>query len=345
MKSLYITADLIGAQSGGGIVTKNEYEALASISEIIHPIDRNRIGISNNPFDLDNRAYEIIQQALEHDNYQIAHIYAGAFPRTVRKLKEYGVRVTYTAAAHDIKTSKEEHQKLGIPYNYEHINDKRLWENYLEGYLNADHLICPSSLSLQVMHNFGRHSRMCIIPHGTDTFKENTQPKTFKVGYLGAPGPDKGIIYLLEGWKLANLKDSYLIIAGNNTMILPWVRQYSGGNIIFRGFVDSISDFFKEISVYVQPSVTEGFGIEVLEAMAHSKPPIVTTGVGALDLIQDSLPLLEIRDPKTIAITIKAYHQDRELLEKHSKMVFEKSKEYSWDKIKEQYIKLWKELK
>jgi len=38
------------------------------------------------------------------------------------------------------------------------------------------------------------------------------------------------------------------------------------------GFVENLVDFYKQISVYIQPSITEGFGITPLEAMAYGRP-------------------------------------------------------------------------
>jgi len=47
--------------------------------------------------------------------------------------------------------------------------------------------------------------RVEVIPHGTTIPKEvKPLPSDYTVGYLGALGPDKGVLYLILAWDFAN---------------------------------------------------------------------------------------------------------------------------------------------
>src|SRR5690606_22842703 len=130
------------------------------------------------------------------------HIYSGTFSSTVKALKERNAKVSYTAAAHDLKESKKEHDMWGVPFEYPHLIDPDLWSRYVAGYLNADLLICPSNHSAQVMKEFGYDRRIEVIPHGCNLPEVvKPLPSQFTLGYLGAIGPDKGLKYLIEAWK------------------------------------------------------------------------------------------------------------------------------------------------
>jgi glycosyltransferase involved in cell wall biosynthesis len=329
---LYVTCDRIGSQTGGGIVTANELEALTKFGhvDIINPQPK------ANPFES-----EVGITIQDLNKYKLAHFYSGSFPQLTKKLKEAGVKITYTAAAHDIKLSQEEFQKNGIAYDFPHITDPKLWSFYLSSYLNADKVICPSTHSKKVMTDFGC-TDIEVIPHGCESGSFKPYPKVFSVGYLGQIGPDKGLRYLIEAWSKLNYKDAILTFAGSQSpALLPLLRHYGVGNYNILGYVKNISEFFNSISVYVQPSVTEGFGIEVLESMSHGRPVIVSDGVGAADCVGAGCNVFPKRDVGILAELIN-WHKNN--ICKNSDDLIAWSKNYSWDKIREKYISVWKEL-
>ena len=328
---LFATSDRIGKGTGGGIVTLNELEALQRIG----PVDIYNPQPTANPFDADNGI-----DALDLSKYRLAHFYAGTFPKLTQKLKERGVKITYTAAAHDIDVSQKEFIKAGVNYDFPHITNPELWATYLSSYLNADCIICPSKHSAQIMNKFGC-GNITVIPHGCHPGADYRYPKSFSVGYLGQIGPDKGVRYLIEAWEMCNLPDAVLTLAGNQSpMLVPLIRQFGcKANYNILGYVNTIDDFFKSINLYVQPSVTEGFGIEVLEAMAFGRPVISTKGVGASDCLHEYCRLIDTCDVKAISNEIRSYYDNmtdmRSELMKHSA-------KYDWSVIKDYYVDLWK---
>jgi len=328
---LYLTCDKIGSQTGGGCVTANELAALSKLG----PVDILNPQPTQNPFDAEKQIGDV-----DFTKYKLAHIYAGTFPNTVRTLKEKGIKISYTAAAHDIKESQEEFKSLGIPYDYPHITNYSLWTNYISSYLNADLVICPSKHSSKVMQEFGCKN-ITVIPHGCYQGFNYPYPKTCSVGYLGQIGPDKGIKYLLKAWANLNYKDAVLTFAGaQSPHLIHMIRQFGGqANYNILGYVKNLDEFFKSITVYVQPSVTEGFGIEILEAMTFGRPVIASYGVGAADCLDNNCKLVIKKDPECIAKAIDWYKNNkwdyREELIRHSQ-------NYNWKNVREIYTKTWR---
>lgn len=279
MTLLYVTADAIGTETGGGKVTRCESQAMASIedTEIWQLPDEPR------PWGADSVASSRLEARPDFKPRR-AHFYAGTFTRTIEILKARGTIVSYTAAAHDIAVSRREHERLGISFDYPHLTDPDQWARYVRGYLLADVVICPSTYSGGIMRGYGCE-QIVITPHGCDPPAQIAPlPKRFVVGYLGQPGPDKGLIYLLRAWARwgAHRPDALLMIAGRGTLgILPWIREIGGGSFHVLGEVKRPSDLYDACTVYVQPSASEGFGCEVLEARAHGRPVICSRGAGA----------------------------------------------------------------
>ena len=313
---------------------------------------------------------------------RLAHIYAGTFTRTVAQaLKQNGCKVVYTAAAHDVAASRRAHEELGLPFDYSHLNDPTLWARYVKGYLDADVLVCPSQHSVDVMRGFGARQRIEVIPHGVDLPKcvqcdglggavstlsgssslpvvicnacKSTGnapaaplPPRFTVGYLGAYGPDKNVVSLLRAWAKLNYQDAVLVLGGrdSNSQWVHALLQHTGArNVCLAGWLDNVSDFYDGISLYVQPSVTEGFGCEVLEAMAHGRPVLCSRGAGAADLVPEGWRFApgnvdelagKINDVKVRGdVTGLGCPRWRDIAEG-----------YTWPKIRTRYQALWRSL-
>jgi glycosyltransferase involved in cell wall biosynthesis len=345
--NLYLTQDRIGTPTGGGAVTFHEYRALCGLGPETHPIDGVRMAAGKTPFEADQAFAEMLGPVKD---VTLAAIYAGCFTKTVGVLRTNGAKVSYTAAAHDIQESRREFEELEVPFSFPHLTDPELWKQYVGGYLEADLVVCPSSVSKRCMESYGAKN-VVVVPHGCeppalDLIKRH--PKEFTVGYLGQAGPDKGLRYLFAAWKRLGYKDATLLVAGNNVdQALPLWRKFGGGNVRFMGFVPSIMDFFNRISVYVQPSVTEGFGIEVLEAMAHARPVIVSEGAGAIDCVNGNDGVgqrVRPRDPDGIAASIDVYRSKPSLALDHGACAWKAAAKYTWSLVRETYLKAWIEL-
>lgn len=332
---LFITADRIGIETGGGVVTKNELRALQELGEVkvLNP------NPTADPFDCEKNIEEE-----DWSKYKLAHFYSGSYPELAEKLKKAGVKITYTAAAHDVKTSKEEWEKNRFAYDFPHLTNPDLLKKYLSCYQAADVVICPSTHSKQVMHNFNCKN-VELVPHGCDPMEVKDHPATFTVGYLGQTGPDKGVIYLMEAWAKLDYKDAVLNIAGRtSTNVIGAAREFGKGNVNVLGFVKSINKFYNSCSVYVQPSVTEGFGIEVLEAINCHRPVIVSDGAGAADCVGECGIVFEKRNVKQLAAAINKLKNDHDLFVQMANNCHLQAQKYTWEKIRRQYQNVWKGL-
>lgn len=353
--SIYCTPDNIGTETGSGSVTQFESEALSQLG-FVYPLSGKTLNpetykLQKEPFAFDYIADSLIA-SLPLKMYKLAHFYSGSFSKCIQRLKNSGLKVVYSVDAHDTKISQEEFKICEWEYNFPHIIYPNLWKSYIEGYLNADVVICSSTSGEKIMRNLGCKNTV-VIPHGIDPkrfsdaspLEANTE---FNVGYLGQPGPDKGIRYLTTAWKNLGLQDSRLRIAGRGTQVLfdSILRKEGAERIDLYGEIPEVKPFYEGLSVVITPSVTEGFNLEVLEAMACGRPVIVTEGTGAKDVVTDGLDgfIVPIRDPGAIANRISYLKENRELLLEMGKAAKRKSEKYSWDNIRPKLHQVWRNL-
>ncbi|MDB4058056.1 glycosyltransferase, partial [Candidatus Thioglobus sp.] len=124
-------------------------------------------------------------------------------------------------------------------------------------------------------------------------FQKSRSSDKFIVGVVGGNLLRKGFIYLLRAWDEMNINNSYLYIKAEKNQLEKSneIKEIieRNDNIKFVGYVENINDFYQKCDIFCLPSIDEGYGMVVPEAMANSLPVITTTNVGASDLINDSV--------------------------------------------------------
>lgn len=244
--------------------------------------------------------------------------------------------------AHRLAESMKECQNVcGFPYPFVHQYDEFLWPLYSQHIRAADIVITQSQQSIRWLDELGvKPQRAVVIPGGCIP-PETVAPYPsgeFRVAYCGALGWDKGVTYLIDAWLNLCLKDGKLVLAGAGTeSVKQALRNQS--SIECLGWLPSLNEVYDSCSVYVQPSVTEGFGLTVLEAMAHGRPVIVSVGAGVHELIEDGVDGIKVgvRDIKGIAEAIDHLRRNPDKAAAMGQAARAKALQWTWDRAQASY--------
>jgi glycosyltransferase involved in cell wall biosynthesis len=89
---------------------------------------------------------------------------------------------------------------------------------------------------------------------------------------------------------------------------------------------------YRQSSVFVFPTLIEGMGLVVLEAMACGLPVIVT-GHGPGDLVRDGIDgfVIPIRNEDAIAQKLELLYDDAELCRQMGQNARARALQYHWD--------------
>jgi glycosyltransferase involved in cell wall biosynthesis len=151
--------------------------------------------------------------------------------------------------------------------------------------------------------------------------------------------PRKNLNVLLEAYAMMAHRDRYqLVLAGmsgwKNTELLGTMEAHPGKkNIIITGYVPSedLAPLYSGAGVFVFPTLYEGFGLPVLEAMQCGCPVISSTSSSIPEVAGDACILLDPHDVMGIRDAIEKTLTDEKLSNSMRNKGLARSKLFSWE--------------
>lgn len=166
--------------------------------------------------------------------------------------------------------------------------------------------------------------------------------------WTGTVEPRKNLRGLLEAWRALDRGDVELVLVGPKgwhedlDALIGKVR--TGVKAI--GFVPrrDLEALYAGARLFCFPSLLEGFGLPVLEAMAQGTPVITSRGTSTEELAGDAALLVDPGDPSAIADAIAAVLDDPALHAKLSDAGPARAARYSWGNTAELVVSAYREL-
>lgn len=225
-------------------------------------------------------------------------------------------------------------------------------------YRHSTLMAVPSKHSARWLHYaFGvPEERIRVVPHGVDLIQFSPRSrKTSGIHTLlcvGAHEPRKGYSHL---WHALNIlkKDGYdfqLISVGtaSETSRLKALAVELGieSRIHFLGYVpyEALPALYQQADLFVHPSLEEGFGMVLVEAMA-SGVPIVASNAGAIpEVVGDAGILVPPRDPAALADAMQRVLSDTALSEFLARKGRARAEAlFSWESVGRRTMEVYKE--
>ena len=189
---------------------------------------------------------------------------------------------------------------------------------------DADVVHCPSQATADdCISNGFDPERIRIIPLGVEPIdydRDRADEVLATLGisrpyvlWTGTMEPRKNLRGLLDAWRRAGRADETLVLVGPEGWgddLGPEIG--AGRNVRSIGFVDrsSLGVLYGEASAFCWPSLREGFGFPVLEAMAQGCPVITSRGTSTEEVAGDAAILIDPHDPAEIASALTTLLDD-----------------------------------
>ena len=178
-----------------------------------------------------------------------------------------------------------------------------------ETFAMADAVICASSFTRHSLAAAGSKAPAHVVGYGVDLdlfSARTTAPvaKPLTVGFVGALSQRKGARYLLGALAALPKGVAKLVLYTRAAVDRDLLRGFESVDVEIRGGLSDaqLAADLKQCDLVALPSIAEGFGLIILEAMACGVPVLCTTSTGGADFITHRQNGLLIEPGSTAAI-------------------------------------------
>jgi glycosyltransferase involved in cell wall biosynthesis len=267
-------------------------------------------------------------------------------------------RVRYVVAIHDL---------VGFALPDTFTLKMRLWQRLFvsNAVHNADGILASSESTKRDLFRFFDFSRQKVsviylsldedfvpVKHKkrlAQVREKYSLPEKFILA-LGTIEPRKNIAGVARAFSLLpeDLRDKYrLIVAGGkgwhtNSIFAEIDRLGIRENVKFLGFVDheDLPSLYSLSSVFVYPSLYEGFGFPPLEAMACGTPVITSTRSSIPEVVGDAAILTEPTDYRAISDELRRVLTDGKIYADLRRKGLRQAKRFNWRRSAKETLKI-----
>ena len=156
----------------------------------------------------------------------------------------------------------------------------------------ATTIIVASTFTRSSLERLSVKAPIRVVPYGFPVaefpFRSAPPSGKFRVLSVGAQDPRKGTPYLLEAWRRAALPDAELHLVGGLRLARSFLDRYAG---LFQHWPHvpraELASRYAAADVLVFPTLGDGFGLVMQEAMCCGTPVITTPAGGGPEAITD----------------------------------------------------------
>ena len=169
--------------------------------------------------------------------------------------------------------------------------------------------------------------------------------------YLGELRPHKNVGRVIQAFiqfkaQVAPGADIRLIVAGKPHKSFEMPAAARRDDIIFTGYVkdDDAYTLYSNALAYCLPSLYEGFGLPILEAMKCGCPVITSDFSSTAEVAGNAGVLVDPLSVDAIAGAFDRIYSDEPFRKKLVEKGYEREKEFSWAKAAEETLGIYKEI-
>lgn len=254
---------------------------------------------------------------------------------------------------HHEEVIRQKLEYLYLPFS------KYLWNI---SYQKSDAIISVSEYSANsLIKNNIQKNKIHVIPNGVDISKFHpgldAKELTTKFNgmnillYVGPITPRKGLSYLIEALPkvLTKHENTLLVIVGSGDIdgLRKLAEEYNVlDHVIFEGFVpeEKLPIYYNACDIFVFPSLQEGFGMVLIEAMACGKTVVASNTTAIPEVVGDAGILVETKNPEIFASSVINLLDDLNKRKQLEEKAFDRvQKNFTWNAVVDKLLGIYSE--
>jgi glycosyltransferase involved in cell wall biosynthesis len=259
------------------------------------------------------------------------------------------------------------HDMTSFSHPHCHIALRRSWlyrRMVLASLRRADAVVVPSRATRQAILEFlpdlqpdrihvtvpgiGEEFRLCDPSSVQEVVARLKLPQPY-ILYVGTLEPRKNLPALVESYRRlveTNSMKEHLVLAGKlgwgyEALLAQIDTPLLRGRVHLAGYVDQkdLPAVYAGASLFVYPSLHEGFGFPPLEAMACGVPVISTRSSSLAENLEDAAELVAPDDIAGLADAMQRLLTDDTLRAKRQGQGLEQARQYRWEQTARETVK------
>lgn len=236
----------------------------------------------------------------------------------------------------------------------------------LERLGDAGLVIVPSQATADALAATGRQARVRVVPMGTDMsapppderdrILDELRIERPYVLWMGTLEPRKNPEGVIRGF--VNAVDSGVANASSLHLYMVGPRGWWSGDlaelISTRGLQDRLrrideqpvavrAAIYAGASAFLFPSLSEGFGLPILEAMACGAPVVTSNRSSMPEVAGSAAEFCDPDDPASIGAALAKVLRDAELAEDLRRAGYRRAREYTWERTARETVACYRE--
>ena len=215
----------------------------------------------------------------------------------------------------------------------------------------ATRVVVASTFTKSTLAEEPHQRSVTVIPYGAPPVATNEIANggtKLKVLFAGSLGQRKGLSYALRAVELIGKENCELTLLGRKAVegcrpldqavrTHRWLPSLSHARVLLE---------MCQHDVLIFPSLFEGFGLAITEAMSQGTPVITTAHTAGPDVIDDGIDgfIVPIRSAEAIAEKLGLLLRDRERLRAMKISAREKAQRHSWENYRRALVTMAQEV-
>jgi glycosyltransferase involved in cell wall biosynthesis len=290
------------------------------------------------------------------------------FPKQIDIFHSGGTRLPSYKIAKTIVTIHDVFPLISDEYTLNEQHEKRI-KRYYESSPRATRIRTSSNFSKKeiVEHLKVPEEKIDVIYNGIDESyyqrpEEEVEGTRKKYGlaqdyifHVGVITQRKNVLRMLKAFHLASHEikgDCQLVMAGrfswDKEEFLKTMNDLSlNQKVKLLGYVpdSDLPSLYSGAKIFFFPSLYEGFGIPVLEAMACGTPVITSNLTSLPEVAGDAALLVDPYDTEALASALLKLLENKSLREELKERGFNRTKNFSWKKAAQEMIRAYETLR
>jgi len=215
----------------------------------------------------------------------------------------------------------------------------------------SDLIITVSAFTADQVHSLlgVERERIRVVHHGVRPPPALAPVEREKmILFTGAIQRRKNVLRLIEAFERVAPPDWSLVLAGSAGFGAEEIAQRAQGQhrITSTGYVSDVEleSLYCRATAFAFPSLDEGFGMPVLDAMARGLPVLTSNRSALPEVAGDAALLVDPLEVESIAAGLRKLIEEPALRTELSRQGMERAKQFSWEKAVQETWQVYCEL-